>query len=94
MNIWEEASKRSSKNKPGECSKIWNDIKPNIVYTIGSLIHWAKTDCLEVYAKIRPTLNCIKVVYNDDKKYENVEIDTNYLVPVIGTEYNESQKNI
>ena len=31
-------------------------------------------------------------VYNDDKKYENVEIDTNYLVPVVGTEYNESQK--
>jgi hypothetical protein len=28
MSIWEEASKRSAKNKPGECLKIWNDIKP------------------------------------------------------------------
>jgi hypothetical protein len=59
---------------------------------LGSLIHWAKTDCLELFEKIRPTLNCNKQVFNDDKKYESIKIDTPYLVPVVGTQYNESQK--
>ena len=39
MSIWEEASKRSSKNKPGECVKIWNDIKPKGDLKLGSLMH-------------------------------------------------------
>ena len=59
MSIWEEASKISSKNKPGECIKIWNDIKPRGDLKLGSLIHWAKTDCLKLFETIRPTLTVI-----------------------------------
>ena len=50
-----------------------------------------KNRLFRIIRKIRPTLNCNKEIYNDDKKYDNIEIDTKYLVPVVGTEYNESQ---
>jgi len=69
MSLWEEASKRSSKNKPGECASIWADMTPNGALKFGSLVHWAKEGNLELYEKLKPSLtNSIREVFKDDRK--------------------------
>jgi hypothetical protein len=91
LTLWEEVSKRSRKFKNGDCTGRWANMKPKC-FGIGSLIVLAKQGNLEMYERIRPTLNMSRDVFEDDVDYKPTLINTPYLTTRPGEAPNKDQK--
>jgi len=91
LTLWEEVSKRSRKFKNGDCTGRWASMKPKC-FGIGSLIVLAKQGNLEMYERIRPTLNMSRDVFEDDVDYKPTLINTPYLTTRPGEVPNKDQK--
>ena len=91
LSLWEEVSKRSRKFKNADCTSKWSNLNPKCI-GIGSLIVLAKQGNLEMYERIRPSLNMNQDVFKDDVDYKPTLINTPYLTTKPGQEPNKDQK--
>ena len=78
MVLWEVMSKRSKKFQVGDCSSRWPSLK-TYDFTIFSLQAMAKDGNMDMYNRIKPTLNMSKHVFEDTNEYPPYLIDTPYL---------------
>jgi hypothetical protein len=76
MSLWEEVSKRSKKNKPSECARLWGKMVPSADWTLGGMVPLAKLGNPEMFDRILPTLNLTINQAEDDAEYKPTLIDT------------------
>ena len=65
LSMWEGASQRSKKFKPGECASKCGNMKPRC-FSIRSLMVLAKQGNLEMYEKLKPKLSMNQDIFQDD----------------------------
>ena len=78
VSVWEEASRRSHKFRPGECGTKWRGFRSS-GWSMRSLVRVAKEGNLDLFSRLLPTLHMCKDMHADDERYDSVELDARHL---------------
>jgi len=92
MSLWEEVSQRSTKNKPGECARLWDKMVPNGRWTLGGMVPLAKEGNMEMFERILPRLHLAVSQAETDEDFRPTVIDTPFLLAREQEEPNDGQK--